>query len=405
MTESLDNEPPSNIDPVPWIVQPPSKTAICHVDYPLGDTAELYVIPITISRQNTTSKQISPIISQKLRRKAITEYLTKYDLHNRCALQLWARKSVDTQGNADGVVWPIDELVFFESDRRSVERLQIEPKHALKNTFATVKVSAGTAIQDAIYCELDFANAETLSPKGTDCTGYWKKVELLVRKFGPTISSNDDSRATGFEMGTLLQEAIKRTNEKEATPARFPNFQTTINRAEQLKVLFRTTLKLDPDHRKLRAEVDLVPGIKGGVGLSSLVASTFGPGPLDMSDARLSRNVKAMLVGITVARIYKPIPQPALEPSVPATGFSHGSGNMANSPRSKGGRTTLGPLSTSEENSRANKVGFGSSSTAEPSTSSFPESVILDLKPASQVPAFWKDDERQTVVQYLSKSK
>ncbi|KAI4909547.1 hypothetical protein J4E90_008244 [Alternaria incomplexa] len=325
MTESLDNEPASNIDPVPWIVQPPSKTAICHVDYPLGDTAELYIIPITISRQNTTSKQISPIISQKLRRKAITEYLAKYDLHNRCALQLWARNSVDTQGNADGVVWPIDELVFFESDQRSVERLQDEPKHALKNTFATVKVSAGTAVQDAIYCELDFSNAETLSSKGTDCTGYWKKVELLVRKFGPTISSKDDSRATGFKM--------------------------------------------------------------------------------DVGNTQLFQNVRTMLIGLAVVRKYEPGSQPGSSSLGQATGMSHDSGSMEYSPSSKGKRAALSPMSTSQTNSRATtRVGLGGSSNAESPTPSFPESVIVDLQPASRVPAFWKDGERWTVTQYLFKT-
>lgn len=89
MVDPSDEKNVPNIEPVPWIVQPPSKTAICHVDYPLGDTAELYVVPITVSRQNKT-EQSNPIISQKLRRKAITEYLTLHNLHDRCVLQLWA---------------------------------------------------------------------------------------------------------------------------------------------------------------------------------------------------------------------------------------------------------------------------------------------------------------------------
>ncbi|KAI4606158.1 hypothetical protein J4E83_010179 [Alternaria metachromatica] len=406
MVDLSDEKNVPNIEPVPWIVQPPSKTAICHVDYPLGDTAELYVVPITVSRQNKT-EQSNPIISQKLRRKAITEYLTLHNLHDRCALKLWAQKKVTVQENADNLVWPIDELVFFAFDQVRVDSLPDEAKQGtiLKNTLATIKASDGTPRNEAIHCALDFAQGKKLSAEGTDCTGYWKNVELLVRKFGPTMPSKDDSRATGFKMGTLLQEAIKRTHEKEATPARFPNFQTTIKGAEQLKILFRTTLKLDPDHRKLRAEVDLVPGIKGATDLHDLIARTFGPGSLDVGNTQLFQNVRTMLIGLAVVRKYEPGSQPGSSSLGQATGMSHDSGSMEYSPSSKGKRAALSPMSTSQRNSRATtRVGLGGSSNAERPTPSFPESVIVDLQPVSRVPAFWKDGERWTVTQYLFKT-
>lgn len=250
--------------------------------------------------------------------------------------------------------------------------------HALTDTFAIVKALDGTAVQETIHCQLDFGQGETLSASGSERSEYWRKIELLIRKFGPDMSSDSSDHATVSysRTGALLQEITTGGEEKIVDKSRSSNEQTT-TRAAPLKTLLRTAFKLDPDQGKLHAEIDFVPGVKGSTALSALILRKLGPVPPNLSNDRFLRNLKTLLVGLTVIRTYKPVSSSILEKSVQITGTSHTHGPMASSPKS---------ISTAMM------------------SSSFPESIIVDPEPASRVPNFWKNNKRYTVTRYLLES-
>ena len=188
--------------------------------------------------------------------------------------------------------------------------------------------------------------------------------------------SSDHATVSCSRTGSLLQEITIGSNEKIVDQSRSSKEQTT-TRAALLKTLLRTTLKLDPDQRKLRAEIDLVPGVKGGTALSALAIRSLGPVPPNLSNDCFLRNLKTLLVGLTVIRTYRPVSDPIPEKSIQITGTAHTHGPMASSPKSN--FTDAMP-------------------------SSFPESIIVDLKPASRVPNLWKNNQRYTVLRYLLES-
>ncbi|KAI0569695.1 hypothetical protein TUN199_11470 [Pyrenophora tritici-repentis] len=106
----LDNRP------VSWEVQPPSKTAICHVDYRLGDSAVLCVVPIQVCTKDETTGKLVPVTSRKLRRDAITEYLNRLASNKNIALHL-AQKTIKAEGDSDEETFPDDQLILFGSDK------------------------------------------------------------------------------------------------------------------------------------------------------------------------------------------------------------------------------------------------------------------------------------------------
>ena len=388
---------------VPWSVQPPSKTAIFHVDYHIGDTAVLCVLPVKASTRGKADGSFVHVTSRKLRRDAITEYLKMQMLSKTIAIHL-AQKTIQSRETGIEDAIPIDQLVFFESDKSYLQGLSdgVKTSFKLKTTVTTVKTSEDKKSGVPIYCSLDFNGLKELSATGPDNVEYWKKLQILLRKVTETSISNSTDKTTRFCLGTgsLLREASKTT---DSSTTKFNDKKVTLREASKVNVLFRTMLKLDPNDRKIHVETDLVPGVKGGTLLSELMISVFGLAMVDQDNEKLLAKAKAMIIGLRVIRTYSRMSEATSRTKAAATGLSHENGPISNSPDSKS--RALTDITTSTKSAAAGTNKQISRKTTEEYFDDFPASTIVDVKRASEIPDFWKDGVRYSTVKYLKTCK
>lgn len=387
-SEQLDNRR------VPWHIQPPSKNAICHVDYRLGDAAVLCVIPILVGIKGGANDKLFSVPSRKLRREAITEFLTRHALSKNIAFHL-AQKIIEGGDNSEEKTYPMDQLILFESDKSNLSKLS-GGTHKLETTFMTVK-GVNDRIHESIYCSIDFDRLQEMTATDPKTTEYWRKLQILLRKFTQTATSSPTDKATVFctRTGSLLREAPKLTSstikskDSKNAPGEAPKFNT----------LFRTTLKLDPNDRKIRVETDIVPGVKGGTNLADLILGVFGFAIVDPGNPILLAKAKAMLVGLNVIRTYSRQTEPTSTTKAAATGLSHESGTISKSPESKA--RPLADNTTSTNNTVTGTPKRSTGKAAKKNSKDFPASIIIDLKQAGEVPDFWKDNVRYAVAKYF----
>ncbi|KAF1831649.1 hypothetical protein BDW02DRAFT_606010 [Decorospora gaudefroyi] len=387
----------TNIEGVHWTVQPPSKTAICHVDYKLGASANLCVIPIKITNKPTGNEPVTYFKSRRLRHNAIAEYLTIHELDHCVSVRLWAHKIVTDNNNADEDISPIDHLILFEADRARIRALTKDKTtdYVLKKTFATSKTSDGKSNALPLACSLDLGKQSILI-SNTNSTEYWKTLEILMRKLivSGTLPKSKSGAIFRTKAGELLQDAPKPS--KTSGPCTAMKSRITGKENSRVNVLFRTTAKLDPPQRKLRVEIDLVPGVKGDINLSELMLSVFGRSIVDLGNHNHLKEAKSLFIGLNVSRTYERLSN---NPTTKAalTGSAHSIGNSALSPPSQKVITTVIVVSQTnqkETNSKKNK-----SSSDLPGA--FPDSTVVDLKPAGEVSGFMNNDKKCSVAKYF----
>ncbi|KAE8831403.1 hypothetical protein PTNB73_09056 [Pyrenophora teres f. teres] len=393
----LDNRP------VPWDVQPPSKTAICHVDYRLGDSAALCVVPIQVSIKDEATDNPIPVTSRKLRCEAITELLNRLAPGKNIAHHL-SHTTIKAGGKGEEKASPIEQLILFGSDKTDLLKA-LRGTYELNTTVMTIRKANGEMSAKPIYCNLISDGLKELAATDVDSTEYWRKLQIILRKSTQMATSSLTNKTAGFctRTGSLLSYASNKSNDSKNAlkePSTKSDDEVTLREAPILNVLFRTTLKLDPNDRKIRAETDIVSGVRGGTNLSALILSTFGFAIVDSSNSSVLAKAKAMLVGLSVTRTYGRQSEPTPGPKAAATGMSHENGPISNSPPAKI-RGALSDITTSTNNAAAQLSRPGVGNTTQKNPNSFPASTVIELKRAGDIPEFWKGNVRYSVAKYL----
>ncbi|KNG50855.1 hypothetical protein TW65_01833 [Stemphylium lycopersici] len=392
-----------------WPIEPPSKTSICHVDYELGSSvANLAVVPIRITTTHETKDVQIPILSPNLRRKAITEYLTERGLEQRVAFQLGAHKNVTSQIEDDADVQPINHLVFFESDSKCLKKLKNDSitHNTLSETVKVTKTAGGTVAQSRVRCSLALDQLENLPAQETKIIDYWKMINLLLlsrtKSTVPGMGLKPNVSIT--RTGSLLQEAIsvsKKTGEA-AQHTCMADAKITVRGDSAVNILFRTVLKLDPSHHKLRVETDLVAGVKGDTVVSDLAQNMFGRFISGSTNDQYLRQLRTALIGLDVVRTYAPSQESKLATETMTSGRSFSEGKAAITPPRKIKKNKpFSTLSDAQKNARASATKSKPDNNPQKIAQKFSDSIIVDLKPAGDVPRFWKNGVSYSVVKYL----
>jgi hypothetical protein len=163
----------------PWVVEPPSKTTICTVTYPLPSTRRIHAIAISVNSGDGTDR--SPVLSRRLRLQAIQQFCsTKMTLIKKYAVQLWADKTSE-----NGRLVPIDNvLVVSQSSATAIPNI-ITDWRGVKiriDVMIQVRSSDGSASTQSIYCKIE--SEKTISIHSNPKV-YWQKLNsLLCQRLG-----------------------------------------------------------------------------------------------------------------------------------------------------------------------------------------------------------------------------
>ncbi|KAF7445318.1 hypothetical protein A1F99_103040 [Pyrenophora tritici-repentis] len=274
----------------------------------------------------------------------------------------------------------------------------------MSSSITTIRKANGEKSDKPIYCSLNAAALKELTATNADTTEYWQKLQVILRKSTQTASFGLTDKTAQFctRTGSLLSDASSKSIDSKSAikeVATHPDGKATLREAPILNYLFRTTLKLDPNDRKMRAETDLVAGMRGGTNLSALVLSTFGFTIVDSSNPNVLDKTKAMLVGLSVTRTYGRQTNSTQDPKVAANGMSHENGSISTSPPAK--TRVLSDITRATNNAAARLFGLGFGNTTQQNPNCFSASIVIDLKRSSEVPDFWKGNVRYSVAKYL----
>ncbi|RMZ68815.1 hypothetical protein GMOD_00002676 [Pyrenophora seminiperda CCB06] len=314
-------------------------------------------------------------MSARIRRDAITTCLQGLSVD--AFFQLSQKPAPRSVENEEATI-PNDHLIYFASDHN---RLHTRPNEDIPAYIVAAINEKDRLTRQPIWCSRDLGKQYTLDSQGTNKSEYWKKVQLLVRQFIQTASvgSSFDTHVSCTRTGVLLREADK----KKHSAYKFDDGRVTLLETSKVIVLFRTIVKLDPNGRKIHVETDLVPGVNGGILVSELMASAFGLSIVDSDNHDRVAKARAMLVGLRVVRTYPRAKGPGSASNAAATGLSHEKGPITISPNS---RPPLSDITLTVHNERG--VATKQGSRKQHSSEEFPDSIIVDVKPAAEVPNF-----------------
>jgi hypothetical protein len=179
--------------PVPLAIEPPSKNAICKVDYVLSSHPAICVVPIEVKRGQESSARLEHVHSQRLRRKAIRDLVASSLIPYRhlYAVHFWAEKAKDGQK-----ALPIDHLLLLPATDDAAEscirnftniRESLHPSKTVKH----IKGTDGVLVTESVLCiphpPQIVKPGQPFLPNANDCD-YWKKFEILLREFVHTIA-------------------------------------------------------------------------------------------------------------------------------------------------------------------------------------------------------------------------
>ncbi|CAO2647515.1 Nn.00g084370.m01.CDS01 [Neocucurbitaria sp. VM-36] len=406
LPKSVDNFRPNNSgdkpntmtpNTTPWVVEPPSKTAICTITYPLPEIPHIYAIPIEVTSGDGASP--SPVLSQRLRKEAIDEFVRTNltDITEHHAVQFWVHKQ-----DENGTVKPLDHILVIprgkDSELSDCVDSFIKQKSKMRVSKQT-RAATGKIEHLPIFCRI-----RSLEKITADCNRkeYWQKLNLLIQQKLRDINLDSTFSNSGAE--GLLFDALP---EISVSPSGTSSFYRSLARlesnltaknADKITGLLRMKIKVDPYLRntdekekndaKVHLELDIAPVIRKGTRLSDVLLDVFGRRILGSTIGQDFHDVKGMLLGLKVNRTYgTSTTASGINTTGAISGLSFDHGKQAHPspprPQSRSTGTRLADTPKSAEN--------GS------------EFTVQDVKLAGDISAFLKNNEKFSVVSYFKK--
>ena len=400
-----DGDKPNTMKPntEPWVVEPPSKTAICTITYPLPEIRQVYAVPIEVTYSDGAST--SPVLSQRLRTKAINEFVMDHlkSISDHHALQFWAHKEMVRKESENHTVRPIDHILVVSQEKGSElpDFLDSLTKKDWKMKVVKQTRAAGGQMQHLpIFCRVQSLERITPDSKPKE---YWQKRNILIQQ---NLRSNSlDSALSNSGAEGLLFDGLPKITKNVSSSVSFLQRKLTTKKADKVTALLRMKIKLDPYPRhklgeeknsaKVHLELDIAPVLQKGRKLSELLLDVFGRRILGSRIGQDFHDVRGMLLGLKVDRTYGPsTTAKSINTAGAITGvsFDHGKQADPSPPRPQA------PPPRPQGRRSATRVGDTPNSADKGS-----EFTVQDVKLAKDIPTFLKNNEKFSVVSYFAK--